>query len=209
MGDVPDVYEKPVGPGRPVVCVGEGGRQLIGGVREPLPGRPGSPAEQGSEYERGGMADLSMAFQPLAGRRHVGGAARKTGADFATFLRDLGDRYDATAGRAVRVCDNLNTHTPASRYEASEPAAARRLADRFEWHYTPKHGRWLDTAETALGVAARQRLGRRIPDRETLRREVAAREKARNKAVANVDRQFTTAKARVKRKKLYPTIQVQ
>jgi hypothetical protein len=114
----------------------------------------------------------------------------------------------------VRVCDNLNTHTPASRYEASEPAAARRLADRFEWHYTPKHGRWLDTAETALGVAARQRLGRqrlgrRIPDRETLRREVAAREKARNEAVANVDRQFTTAKARVKRKKLYPTIQVQ
>lgn len=209
MEDVLDVYERPPDASRPVVCVDEGGKQLIGDVREPLPVRPGSPAKQDSEYERGGMANLFMAFEPLAGWRHVEVTERKTSVDFARFLRDLSDRYYAEADQIVLVCDNLNTHSPAALYEAFEPAEARRLAERFEWHYTPKHGSWLNIAEMELSVVARQCLDRRIPDLETLRREVAAWEHARNKAVVKVVWQLTTAKARVKLKKLYPTIELQ
>jgi len=209
MEDVLDTYEKPYDPSKPVICVDEGGKQLIGDVREPLPVRPGSPAKQDSEYKRGGMANLFMAFEPLAGWRHVKVTERKTSVDFATFLRDLSDRYYAKADRIVLVCDNLNTHSPVSLYDAFVPAEARRLAERFEWHYTPKHGSWLNIAEIELSVVARQCLDRRIPDLVTLRREIAAWEKARNQAVVKVDWQFTTAKARVKLKKLYPTIQVQ
>ena len=209
MEDVLDTYEKPYDPSKPVICVDEGGKQLIGDVREPLPVRPGSPAKQDSEYKRGGMANLFMAFEPLAGWRHVKVTERKTSVDFATFLRDLSDRYYAKADRIVLVCDNLNSHSPVSLYDAFVPAEARRLAERFEWHYTPKHGSWLNIAEIELSVVARQCLDRRIPDLVTLRREIAAWEKARNQAVVKVDWQFTTAKARVKLKKLYPTIQVQ
>jgi hypothetical protein len=209
MEDVLDVYEKPRDPSRPVVCVDEGGKQLIGDVREPLPVRPGSPAKQDSEYERGGMANLFMAFEPLAGWRHVEVTERKTSVDFARFLRDLSDRYYAEADQIVLVCDNLNTHSPAALYEAFAPAEARRLAERFEWHYTPKHGSWLNIAEMELSVVARQCLDRRIPDLDTLRREVAAWEAARNRAVVKVVWQFTTDKARVKLKKLYPTIELQ
>jgi hypothetical protein len=209
MEDVLDVYERPLDPSRPVVCVDEGGKQLIGDVREPLPVRPGSPAKQDSEYARGGMANLFMAFQPLAGWRHVEVTERKTAVDFAAFLRDLSDRHYPKADRIVLVCDNLNTHSPASLYEAFEPAEARRLAERFEWHYTPKHGSWLNIAEMELSVVARQCLDRRIPDLATLRREVAAWEAKRNAAVVKVDWQFTTAKARAKLKRLYPTIQLQ
>jgi hypothetical protein len=209
MEDVLDIYEKPYDPSKPVICVDEGGKQLIGDVREPLPVRPGSPAKQDSEYKRGGMANLFMAFEPLAGWRHVQVTERKTSVDFATFLRDLSDRYYAKADRIVLVCDNLNTHSPVCLYDAFVPAEARRLAERFEWHYTPKHGSWLNIAEIELSVVARQCLDRRIPDLVTLRREIAAWEKARNQAVLEVDWQFTTAKARVKLKKLYPTIQVQ
>ncbi len=182
---------------------------MIGAVREPLPVRPGSPAKQDSEYERGGVANLFMAFQPLAGWRHVEVTERKTAVDFAAFLLVLSDAHFPKADRIVLVCDNLNTHSPASLYEAFEPAEARRLAERFEWHYTPKHGSWLNIAEMELSVVARQCLDRRIPDLGTLRREVAAWEKARNAAVVKVDWQFTTTKARVKLKKLYPTIQLQ
>jgi hypothetical protein len=209
MEDVLDVYAKPYDPSHPVVCVDEGGKQLIGDVREPLPVRPGSPAKRDSEYERGGMANLFMAFEPLAGRRHVDVTERKTSVDFARFLRVLSDDHYAAAERVVLVCDNLNTHTPAALYEAFEPAEARRLAERFEWHYTPKHGSWLNVAEMELSVVARQCLDRRIPDLATLRREVAAWQKTRNAAVVKVDWQFTTADARVKLKKLYPTIQLQ
>lgn len=209
MEDVLDIYEKPYDPSNPVVCVDEGGKQLIGDVREPLPVRPGSPAKQDSEYERGGMANLFMAFEPLAGWRHVEVTERKTSVDFATFLHGLSDKYYAKADRIVLVCDNLNTHSPASLYEVFEPAEARRLAERFEWHYTPKHGSWLNMAEMELSVVARQCLDRRIPDLETLQCEVAAWVKTRNKAVVKVDWQFTTAKARIKLKKLYPTIQLQ
>ena len=209
MEDVLDTYAKPYDPSRPVVCVDEGGKQLIGDVREPLPVRPGSAAKQDGEYVRGGMANLFMAFEPLAGWRHVEVTERKTSVDFARFLQVLSDQFYAEVERIVLVCDNLSTHTPAALYEAFEPAEARRLAERFEWHYTPKHGSWLNVAEMELSVVARQCLDRRIPDRKTLKREVAAWEKARNAAVVKVDWQFTTADTRVKLKQLYPTIQLQ
>ena len=209
MEDVLDVYARPYDVARPVVCVDEGGKQLIGDVREPLPVRPASPAKQDHEYERGGMANLFMAFEPLAGRRQVEVTERKTAADFARLLRRLADDWYPEAERIVLVCDNLNTHAPASLYEAFAPAEARRLAERFEWHYTPKHGSWLDMAEMELSVLARQCLDRRIPDLSALRREVEAWERDRNAAVVKVDWQFTTADARVKLKKLYPTIELQ
>jgi len=209
MEDVLDTYARPPDPARPVVCVDEGGKQLNGDVREPLPVRPGAPAKQDHEYERGGMANLFMAFAPLAGRRHVEVTERKTAADFARFLRSVSDAWYPAAERIVLVCDNLNTHTPASLYEAFEPAEARRLAGRFEWHHTPKHGSWLNMAEMELSVVARQCLDRRIPDLATLRREVAAWQAERNAAVVKVDWQFTTADARIKLKKLYPTVELQ
>ena len=209
MEDVLDVYARPYDEARPVVGVDEGGKQLIGDVREPLPVRPGSPAKQDYEYERGGVANLFMAFEPLAGRRHVEATERKTAADFARFLRVVSDELYPDAERIVLVCDNLNTHTPAALYEAFEPAEARRLAGRFEWHYTPKHGSWLNVAEVELSVVARQCLDRRIPDLGALRREVAAWERQRNAAVVKVDWLFTTADARVMLKKLYPTLQLQ
>jgi len=209
MEDVLDTYAKPYDAGRPVVCVDEGGKQLIGDVREPLPVRPGSPAKQDCEYEREGMANLFMAFEPLAGRRHVEVTERKTSIDFAQFLKIISDEHYPQAEKIVLVCDNLNTHSPAALYEAFEPDQAHQLAQRFEWHYTPKHGSWLNMAEMELSVIARQCLDRRIPDMATLRKEVNAWQVQRNQAVVKVDWQFTTADARVKLKKLYPTIQLQ
>jgi hypothetical protein len=209
MEDVLDIYAKPLDPSHPVVCIDEGGKQLIGDLREPLPVRPGSSAKQDYEYQREGMANLFMAFEPLAGYRHVEVTQRKTSVDFAQFLRKLSDQIYAQVAKIVLVCDNLNTHGPASLYEAFAPAEARRLAERFEWHYTPKHGSWLNMAEMELSVVARQCLDRRIPDLPTLRKEVAAWEKTRNQTAVKVDWQFTTADARVKLKKLYPTIELQ
>lgn len=209
MEDVLEVYARPYDPQRPVVCVDEGGKQLIGDVRPPLPTRPGKPARQDSEYHRGGMANLFMTFEPLAGRRHVEVTDRKTSIDFAQLLRNISDEQYPDAEQLVLVCDNLSTHTPAALYEAFAPEEARRLASRFEWHYTPKHGSWLDVAEMELSVLARQCLDRRIPDESTLRREVQCWEQARNNAVVKVHWQFTTADARIKLRSLYPTIQLQ
>jgi len=209
MEDVLEVYARPYDPSRPVVCVDEGGKQLIGDIREPLPVRPGSPAKQDYEYERQGMANLFLAVQPLGGIRHVETTERKTAVDFARFLKRVSEAWYADAERIVLVCDNLNTHTPACLYETFEPAEARRLVERFEWHHTPKHGSWLNVAECELSVLARQCLDRRIPDMATLTQEVAAWEKTRNAAVVKVDWQFTTTDARVKLKKLYPTVQLQ
>ena len=209
MEDVLQIYASAYDSSRPVVCVDEGGKQLIGEVREPLPLRPGSPSKYDSVYERHGMANLFMAFEPLTGWRHVEVTERKTSVDFAKFLRLLSDIHYPKAEQIVLVCDNLSTHTPAALYEAFEPAEARRLAERFEWHYTPKHGSWLNMAEIALSVLARQCLDRRIPDFATLTREVAACEKTQNASVVKVEWRFTTADARIKLKKLYPTIELQ
>jgi DDE superfamily endonuclease len=209
MEDVLEVYARPLDEKRPVVCVDEGGKQLIGDVREPLPVRPGEPAKQDYEYQRNGMANLFVAVEPLSGWRHVEVTQRKTAVDFAHFLRLLSDGPLRDCEKIVLVCDNLNTHSKASLYEAFEPAEALRLAERFEWHHTPKHGSWLNVAECELSVLARQCLGRRIPDMEALRREAAAWERARNAAAVKVDWQFTTADARTKLKRLYPTIELQ
>jgi len=207
--DVLEVYAQPYDPKRPQVCFDEGGKQLIGEVRPPLPVRPGRPRREDSEYERNGTANLFMVFEPLAGVRRVEVTERRTNQDFARIIRRLVDEWYPEAEKIVLVMDNLSTHTPAALYEAFEPAEARRLVEKLEWHYTPKHGSWLNVAEMALSVLARQCLDRRIPDRQTLRQEVAAWEQQRNAAVARVDWQFTTADARVKLKRLYPTIELQ
>jgi hypothetical protein len=209
MEDVIGVYHRPYDAAYPQVCVDEGGKQLIGDVREPLPVRPGSPARQDSEYERHGTANLFMAFEPLAGRRVVEVTERRTAADFAGFLKRLLDEVYPAAAKVVLVTDNLNTHGPGSLYEAFDPAEARRLADRIEWHYTPKHGSWLNMAEIELSALARQCLDRRIPDRDTLAREVAAWAAGRNADRVGAAWRFTTADARIRLKKLYPTIQLQ
>ena len=209
MEDVLEVYAQPYDPKRPQVCFDEGGKQLIGEVRPPLPVRPGVPRREDYEYERNGTANLFMVFEPLAGTRHVEVTERRTNQDFARMMRQLVDEWYPEAEKIVLVMDNLSTHTPAALYEAFEPAEARRLAEKLEWHYTPKHGSWLNVAEMELSVLARQCLDRRIPDLETLRREVAAWEQKRNAAVVKVDWQFTTTDARVKLKRLYPTIELQ
>jgi len=209
MEDVLDVYARPYDPQRPQVCIDEGGKQLIGDVREPLPVRPGLPRREDYEYERQGMANLFMVFEPLVGTRQVEVTERKTNRDFARLIRRVVDEWYPSAAKVVLVLDNLPTHTPAALYEAFEPAEARRLVEKIEWHYTPKHGSWLNVAEMELSVLARQCLDRRIPDLEALRREVAAWVATRNRAVAKVHWQFTTADARVKLKKLYPSIELQ
>jgi transposase len=207
MEDVLDVYARPRDEARPVVCVDEGGKQLIGDVREPLPVRPGSAAKQDCEYARNGVANLFVAVEPLAGKRRVEVTERRTAVDFARFLRRVLEEMYPDAERVVLVTDNLNTHSPASLYEAFEPAEARHLAERIEWHYTPKHGSWLNVAECELAVLARQCLDRRIPDLATLRREVAAWQVNRDEAAVTIDWQFTTADARTKLKRLYPVVQ--
>ena len=209
MGDVIEVYHRPPDPECPVVCVDEGGKQLVGNIREPLPVRVGSPAKEDYEYERQGVANRFLAFEPLAGKRVVEATEHRTGVDFARFLRHLLDVVYPSARRVVLVTDNLNTHCVGSLYEAFGPAEARRLADRIEWHDTPKHGSWLNMAEIELCVLARRCLDRRIPDREVLAREVAAWAAKRNAAGVTADWPFTTADARVKLKKLCPTIQPQ
>jgi DDE superfamily endonuclease len=204
-----DVYARPLDPARPVVCLDEGGKQLVGDVRPPLPVRPGKPRRVDHEYIRNGTANLFLASEPLAGVRRVEVTERRTSRDFARFARRVLDEWYPDAERVVFVLDNLSTHAPAAFYEAFDPAEARRLVERIEWHYTPKHGSWLNVAELELSVLARQCLDRRIPDLDTLRREVAAWEAERNAAVVRVDWQFTTADARTKLKRLYPSVELQ
>jgi len=206
MEEVIEVYHRPPDPARPVVCVDEAGKQLIGEVRPPLPVRAGSPAKEDSEYVRHGTANLFMAFEPLAGRRLVAVTERRTAVDFARFLKRLLDESYPDAAKVVLVTDNLNTHCVGSLYEAFAPEEARRLAERIEWHFTPKHGSWLNMAEVELSVLARQCLDRRIPDAATLAAEVAAWQAERNAAGVKADWQFTTADARTKLKKLYPVL---
>lgn len=168
--------------------------------------KPGQPARYDYEYERNGTANIFMLFAPLEGWRHAKVTERHTAIDYAHVLKDLADIHFPQAPKIILVNDNLNTHKPASLYEAFPAAEARRLVERFEWHYRPKHGRWLDMAETELSVLSSQCLDRRIPDMQTLIDEIAAWETDRNKHHAKVDWQFTTDDARIKLKHLYPTI---
>lgn len=205
MEDVLDVYTRPHDPERPLVCLDETSKQLVAETRQPLALRRGQPARYDYEYKRGGTANLFMLFAPLEGFRHVAVTEQRTAIDYAHILRDLADIHFPRAEKIVLVQDNLNTHTPASLYEAFAPAEARRIAERFEWHYTPKHGSWLDMAEIELSVLQRQCLDRRIPDQETLKREVAAWERERNEHAVKANWRFTTEEARIKLKKLYPS----
>jgi len=208
MEDVLEVYKRPQDPQRPVVCLDETSKQLVGETRTPVPAAPGQPRRVDYEYERKGTANLFMTFEPLAGKRWVKVTQRRTAKDFADVIRTLVDERYRQAEKIVLVMDNLNTHKLASLYEAFAPTEARRLLERLEIHYTPKHGSWLDMAETELSVLARQCLNRRIADIQTLTREVQAWEKQRNKARCRIDWQFTTNNARIKLKRLYPSIQL-
>jgi len=206
MEDVLEVYQRPHNPDRPVVCVDETSKQLVADTRVPIAAKPGQVARHDHEYERNGTANLFMMFAPLEGWRHVEVTDRHTAVDYAHILKDLSDTHFPRAEKIVLVQDNLNTHKPASLYEAFPPAEARRLVERFEWHYTPKHGSWLDMAESELSVLSGQCLDRRIADKQTLTKEVAAWEDCRNKKHAKADWHFTTADARVKLKRLYPAM---
>lgn len=206
MEDILAVYTRARDPDRPLVCLDETSKQLIRETRTPVPMKRGRPERVDYEYERNGTANIFMLFAPLEGWRHVEVTDRRAAGDYAAILKDLSDRHFPDAGQIVLVQDNLSTHTVASLYAAFAPAEARRLAERFEWHYTPKHGSWLDMAESELGVLSSQCLDRRIPDKQTLIGEVAAWQKRRNKHNTNASWQFTNDDARIKLKHLYPSI---
>ena len=206
MEDVLEVYHRPHDPACPVVCLDETSKQLIAETRVPIAAKPGHPARHDYEYERNGTANLFMMFAPLEGWRHVKVTERHTAVDYAQVLKELSDTHFPEATKIVLVQDNLNTHKPASLYETFPAAEARRLVERFEWHYTPKHGSWLDMAESELSVLSSQCLDRRIPDKRTLVEEVAAWEASRNKNHTKANWQFTTADASVTLKRLYPAM---
>jgi len=206
MEDVLDVYARPYDAACPLVCFDEAAKQILGETREPLPMGPGRVARADSEYARHGTAALFMAFEPLVGARSVFVRERRTALDFAQVVRHLVEEAYPEAAKVVLVLDNLNTHGAHSLYEAFDPATARRLAEKIEWHFTPRHGSWLNMAEIELSVLARQCLGERMGSRERLASEVAAWQGHRNAAKSRVDWQFTTADARVKLKRLYPKL---
>lgn len=206
MEDVLAVYTRPHDPDRPLLCLDETSKQLVAETRAPIAMKPGRPARFDYEYQRNGTANLFMLFAPLEGWRHVEVTDRRTAVDFAHVLRDLADVHFPDARTIVLVQDNLNTHSRASLYDAFSAAEARRLVERFEWHYTPKHGSWLNLAESELAVLSSQCLDRRIPDKQTLSDEIAAWQDDRNANHATADWHFTTSSARVKLKHLYPSI---
>ena len=206
MEDVLEVYQRPHDPAFPVVCLDETSKQLIAETRAPIAAKPGRPARVDYEYQRNGTANLFMMFAALEGWRHVKVTDHHAAMDYALLLKELSDAHFPKATKIVLVQDNLNTHRPASLYEAFPAAEARRLVERFEWHYTPKHGSWLDMAESELSILSCQCLDRRIADKQTLIEEVAAWEDRRNKNHTKADWQFTTVNARVKLKRLYPAI---
>ena len=206
METVLSVYTRPHDGNRPLVCLDEAAKQLTAETRAPMAMAPGQPARQDYEYKRNGTASVFMLFAPLEGWRHVSVTAHRAAIDYAHVLKALSDVHFPRAEAIILVQDNLNTHTPASLYRAFPPAEARRIADRFEWHYTPKHGSWLNMAEAELSVLARQCLNRRIPDIETLEEHVVAWLQRRNKHHVKADWRFTTENARIKLKNLYPVI---
>lgn len=206
MEDVLDVYERPHDPARPVVCLDETSRQLLGEARPPLPPAPGRPARHDPEYVRGGVANVFLLAAPLLGWREVLVSDQRTRLDWARCVKHLADACYPEAERIVLVMDQLNTHSPASLYAAFPPHEAKRLAARLEIHHTPKHGSWLNIAEIELAVLERQCLRQRFGDRAALEHAVAAWARRRNAAGSAVDWQFTTADARSKLKRLYPAI---
>ncbi len=206
MEDVLEVYAEPYDPNRPKVNFDETSKQLIKETRQPLPAQPGHPPRFDYEYERNGTRNLLLFVEPQTGRRHVHVTEQRTKLDFAYEMQWLVDQGYPEATVIRVVLDNLNTHKPASLYEAFPPAEARRIARKLEFHYTPKHGSWLNMAEIELGVLQQQCLDRRIPDEETLKHEIAAWEKQRNAERATIDWRFSVTDAREKLKRLYPSL---
>lgn len=204
MEDVLDVYKRPYDERYPVICMDETNKQQVKEVRAPLPMEPGKVERYDTEYERNGTSNIFLSFEPLAGKRRVKVTEQRTRTDWAHFIKEIVDNDYPHAERIILVMDNLNTHSGASLYQTFPPAEAKRILDRLEIHYTPKHGSWLNMAELELSHLSRQCLDRRIPDRDTLVNETKAWMNDRNKKNIKVDWQFTTDDARIKLKKLYP-----
>jgi DDE superfamily endonuclease len=207
MEDVLEVYTRPYDPRYPQVCMDEVSKQLLRDIRQPLPMEPGRSQRRDYEYERGGVVNLFLFCEPLQGRRWVDVTEQRTKVDWAHQIKELVDVRYPEAERIALVMDNLNTHTPASLYEAFDPAEAKRLANKLEIHYTPKHGSWLNMAEIELSVLSRQCLDRRVPDFETLQAEARVCQERRDAVGNNIDWRFHTEDARIKLKRLYPSLQ--
>jgi len=206
MEEILDIYKQPYDSKRPVVCMDESSKQLIKEIRQSLPMKPGEVKKFDTEYERNGTANIFMAFEPLQGLRFTKTTEQRTRTDWAYYIRDVIDNNYSDSEKIILVMDNLNTHHKSSLYEAFEPAEAKRVADRFEIHYTPKHGSWLNMAEIELSHLSRQCLDRRLGERDLLETEVTAWTESRNEQKIIAKWQFTTPEARVKLRKLYPTI---
>jgi len=204
MEDVLDVYQRPYDPLLPVVCIDETNKQMIKETR--IPCAPGQPEKVDYVYERNGVADVFMIFEPLAGKRETIVSETRKSVDYAEVLKYTSDVMYPYAEKIILVNDNLNTHTPASLYKAFPPEEAHRLANKFEWHYTPKHASWLDMAEIEIGIMSRQALAKPLPDMDSFKKQVKAWTLRRNKECSKVNWQFTASDARIKLKRLYPTI---
>jgi hypothetical protein len=204
MEDILDVYQRPYDALNPVVCIDETNKQLIQETR--IPCAPGEPEKVDYEYERNGVVDVFMIFEPLAGKRETIITETRASIDFAGVLQYASDIMYPNVEKIVLVTDNLNTHSPASLYKAYTPEEAHRIANRFEWHYTPKHASWLDMAEIEIGIMSRQALAKPLPDMESFKKQVKSWTQRRNTECSKVNWQFTTKDARIKLKRLYPTI---
>lgn len=204
MEDVLDVYHRPYDKTKPVVCVDETNKQLIKQTRIPV--KQGNPEKVDHEYERNGVANVFMISEPLDGRREALVTEKRTAVDFANTLKHIAENMYPEATKIVLVMDNLNTHKPASLYKAFAPSEAKRLLDRFEWHFTPKHGSWLNMAEIEIGVMCRQALAKPLPDMESFKHHIESWVSERNNIISKINWQFTTDDARIKLKKLYPVI---
>lgn len=206
MEDILEIYKRPYNPDEPLICMDETSKQLIREIRRPQPAKPKKAARFDYEYERNGVCNLFMFYEPFGGRRCTAVTERRTKTDWAYQIKELLDVHYPDVKKVVLVMDNLNTHNGASLYEAFPPKEARRLFERLEIHYTPKHGSWLNIAEIELRVLTGQCLNRRIPDKKTLEREICQWQNQRNFRNAKVNWQFTTDDARLKLKRLYPTL---
>jgi hypothetical protein len=206
MEDVLDVYKRPYDPLFPVVCMDESSKQLLKETRKPIAAMSGRVERYDAEYERNGTCNIFIDVEPLSVKRHTQVTERRTRVDWAEYIKELVDVRYAAAEKIVLVMDNLNTHSGTSLCEAFEPGEAKRILDKLEIHYTPKHGSWLNIAEIEFSHLSRQCLDRRIADADILKREIKAWNEQRNQTVAKTDWQFTTSDARIKLKRLYPII---
>jgi hypothetical protein len=205
MEDILDVYQRPYDPLQPLVCMDEMSKPLIDETRVPLPIMPGQPEKYDYEYERKGVNNVFMVFEPLMGERHVSVTDHRTKVDWAKCIKDIVDTHYPEAAKITVIMDNLNTHRPSSLYQAFSPEEARRLLNKLEFHYTPKHGSWLNMAEIEFSVLKRQCLDCRIPDQASLKQKVTEWEQARNVRAVKANWQFKTEDARIKLKRLYPS----